>query len=113
MAMAAFMISLGGVPPFVGWFAKFAIFLAAIKVGSVRGVLLAATMVVNSVISLYYYLGVVRVMFLTDPENGDAVSFPRPITVAVAVAMVGVIVLGVYPEPVARLAGAARLAVGL
>jgi NADH-quinone oxidoreductase subunit N len=113
MAMAAFMISLGGVPPFVGWFAKFAIFLAAIKVGSVLGVLLAATMVVNSVISLYYYLGVVRVMFLTDPENGDAVSFPRPITVAVAVAMVGVIVLGVYPEPVARLAGAARLAVGL
>jgi NADH-quinone oxidoreductase subunit N len=113
IAMAAFMISLGGIPPFLGWFAKFAIFLAAIRVGSVLGVLLAVMMVVNSVVSLYYYVGVVRVMYLQDPEDVGAVSFPRPISAAVATAMAGVIVLGVYPEPVARLAGAARLAVGL
>ena len=113
MAMAAFLISLGGIPPFVGWFAKFAVFLAAIRVGSTLGVVLAVMMVVNSVISLYYYVGVVRAMYLQDPEDGAAVSFPRPIAVAVATAMAGVIVLGVYPEPVAKIAALARLAIAL
>jgi len=113
LAMGAFLISLGGIPPFLGWFAKFAIFLAAIRVGSVLGVLLAVMMVINSVISLYYYVGVVRVMYLQDSEDTGAVSFPAPITAAVATAMAGVTAFGIYPEPVARLAAAARLAVGL
>jgi NADH-quinone oxidoreductase subunit N len=110
LALAGFMISLGGIPPFAGWFAKFAVFIAAINVGSKLGVVLAVTMVVNSVISLYYYLGVVRVMYLNEPEDEGVVSFPRSITVAVSVAALGVIVLGIYPEPFARLAEAARLA---
>ncbi len=109
IALAAFLISLGGIPPFAGWFAKFAVFIAAIDVGSTLGVVLAVSMVVNSVISLYYYVGVVRVMYLNDPEDVGAVSFPRPITIAVVAALVGVIVLGIYPEPFARLADAARL----
>jgi NADH-quinone oxidoreductase subunit N len=60
LAMAGFMISLGGIPPFAGWFAKFAVFIAAVGRGSPLGVILAVAMVVNSVISLYYYVGVVR-----------------------------------------------------
>jgi NADH-quinone oxidoreductase subunit N len=113
LALAAFMISLGGIPPFAGWFAKFAVFTSAIEAGSTLGVVLAVAMVVNSVISLYYYIGVVRVMYLADPEDEATVSFPRPITIAVAAALVGVIVLGVYPEPFARLADAARLVLEL
>jgi NADH-quinone oxidoreductase subunit N len=110
LAMAAFLISLGGIPPFAGWFAKFAVFIAAIQAGSTLGVVLAVAMVVNSVISLYYYVGVVRVMYLQDPEDEGVVRFPRPITVAAVAALAGVIVFGVYPEPFARLAEAARLA---
>jgi NADH-quinone oxidoreductase subunit N len=110
IAMAGFLISLGGIPPFAGWFAKFAVFIAAIQAGSTLGVVLAVAMVVNSVISLYYYVGVVRVMYLQDPEDEGAVSFPRPLTVATAGALIGVIAFGVYPEPFARLAEAARLA---
>jgi NADH-quinone oxidoreductase subunit N len=113
LALAAFMISLGGIPPFAGWFAKFAVFTAAVEAGSTLGVVLAVTMVLNSVISLYYYIGVIRVMYLIDPEHEGAVSFPRPITIAVAAALVGVTVLGVYPEPFARLADAARLVLKL
>ncbi len=109
LAMACFLISLGGIPPFAGWFAKFAVFIAAVDVGSTLGAVLAVSMVVNSVISLYYYVGVVRVMYLGDPEDEGAVSLPRPITVAVAAALIGVVVLGVYPEPFARLAEAARM----
>jgi NADH-quinone oxidoreductase subunit N len=109
LALAGFLISLGGIPPFAGWFAKFAVFIAAINAGSGLGVVLAVAMVVNSVISLYYYVSVIRVMYLSDPEDAGAVSFPRPITIAVGAALAGVIVLGVYPEPFAKMANAARL----
>ncbi len=109
LALAAFMISLGGIPPFAGWFAKFVVFKAAIERGSGLGVLLASAMVVNSVISLYYYISVVRVMYLQEPDDEGVVSFPRPIAAAVAVAFLGVVVLGIYPEPFARLADAAKL----
>jgi NADH-quinone oxidoreductase subunit N len=110
LALGAFLISLGGIPPFAGWFAKFVVFKAAIERGSGLGVILATAMVVNSVVSLYYYVGVVRVMFLDRSDDETAVSLPRPLTAAVAVAFIGVVVLGVYPEPLARLADAARIA---
>ncbi|MEX0874817.1 MAG: NADH-quinone oxidoreductase subunit N [Actinomycetota bacterium] len=109
IALAGFLISLGGIPPFAGWFAKFSVFTAAIGAGSTLGVVLAAMMVVTSVISLYYYVGVIRVIFLEIPEDETAVRLPRPITLATAVTSIGVVVLGIYPEPIARLANAARL----
>ncbi len=67
------------------------------------------TMVINSVVSLYYYVGVVRAMYLVESDDETSVSFPRPIAAAVGVAFVGVVAFGVYPEPFARLADAARL----
>lgn len=109
LALATFLISLGGIPPFAGWFAKFAVFLAAINRGSELGLVLAAAMVLNSVISLYYYLAVIRTMYLGSSDDEAAVSFPRPLGAALAAAFAGVVVLGVYPEPFARLADAARL----
>jgi NADH-quinone oxidoreductase subunit N len=109
MALASFMVSLGGIPPFAGWFAKFAVFIAAIERGSTLGVGLAVAMVLNSVISLYYYVGVVRAMYLQPSEEETAVSFPRPLTIAAGVAFVGVVVFGIYPEPFAKLADVARL----
>jgi NADH-quinone oxidoreductase subunit N len=109
LALAGFMISLGGIPPFAGWFAKFAVFTAAIERGTTLGVGLAVFMVLNSVISLYYYVGVVKAMYMQESEREDTVTLPRPIAVAAGVAFVGVVVLGVYPEPFARLASAARI----
>ncbi len=109
LALAGFLISLGGIPPFAGWFAKFAVFTAAIEAGTTLGVVLAGLMVLNSVISLYYYVGVIRVMYLHEPEDEAALRLPRTITLATAVASVGVVVLGIYPEPFAKLASAARL----
>jgi NADH-quinone oxidoreductase subunit N len=109
VALACFMISLGGIPPFAGWFAKFAIFTAAVDRGTTMGIVLAVAMVLNSVISLYYYVGVVRVMYMQEPEEEAAVSLPRPIAAAVGVAFLGVVLFGVYPEPFAKLASVARL----
>jgi len=109
LALSGFLIALGGIPPFAGWFAKFAVFTAAIDAGSTLGIVLAVAMVLNSVISLFYYLGVVRVMYIGEPRDEGALSFPRPVTAAIAVAFIGVIAIGIYPEPFARLADAARL----
>jgi NADH-quinone oxidoreductase subunit N len=109
LALAGFLISLGGIPPFAGWFAKFVVFQAAVQRGSGLGVVLAVAMVLNSVISLYYYVGVVRAMYMQTSDDETAVRLPRPIAVAIGVAFVGVVGFGVYPEPFARLANAARL----
>lgn len=60
------MFSLGGIPPFAGFFSKFFIFAAAAEQGFYLLVLMA---VVNTIISLYYYLRVVKAMFIDSSEN--------------------------------------------
>lgn len=60
------MFSLGGIPPFAGFFSKFFIFAAAAEQGFYLLVLIA---VVNTIISLYYYLRVVKAMFIDTSEN--------------------------------------------
>lgn len=60
------LFSLGGIPPFAGFFSKFFIFAAALEQGFYVLVLIA---VVNTIISLYYYLLVVKAMFLDSSDN--------------------------------------------
>lgn len=60
------LFSLGGIPPFAGFFSKFFIFAAALQQGYYLVVLIA---VVNTIISLYYYLLIVKAMFLDSSEN--------------------------------------------
>ncbi|MGF1551861.1 MAG: NADH-quinone oxidoreductase subunit NuoN [Paracoccaceae bacterium] len=64
LAMAVLMLSLAGLPPMVGFFAKFFVFKAAVDAGLVP---LAIAGVIASVIGAYYYLNIVRVMYLTEP----------------------------------------------
>src|ERR671922_3060710 len=67
VAMALFLLSLAGIPPLAGFWAKFRIFQAAI---SAEQAWLAVVMVVNSVISIWYYVGVVRQMYFVQvPED--------------------------------------------
>ena len=70
VCMAIFLFSLTGLPPFAGFVGKFFLFAAVIKQGGVF-VILAVVAILNSVISLYYYAGVVKTMFLDFPEAGD------------------------------------------
>ncbi len=66
IVMMLAMFSLGGIPPFAGFFSKFFIFSAAVEQGFYVLVLIAA---LNTVISLYYYLKVVKAMFLNHSDN--------------------------------------------
>jgi NADH-quinone oxidoreductase subunit N len=97
VAMALCLLSLTGVPPLAGFVAKFYIFAAALNAGLVWLVVIA---VLNSVVSAYYYVGVIVAMYMQ--EGGVAVEqmSRRPgLLISVAVGVAGVIALGVYPQP--------------
>ena len=62
------MFSLAGIPPFAGFFSKFFIFTSAINQGSIAIYVLVLIALINTIISLYYYLLVVKAMFI-NTEN--------------------------------------------
>jgi NADH-quinone oxidoreductase subunit N len=102
--MTVFMVSLAGVPPTGGFWAKLLIFQAAIERGGTLGPVLAVVMLVNSVVSVFYYLVVPRQMFLRDPADPSRLRVPALVTAVVAVTMLAVVVIFVLPNPFARLA---------
>jgi NADH-quinone oxidoreductase subunit N len=69
--MAIFMLSLAGLPPLAGFFGKFYLFTAALRAGGNHGLLwLVALALLGSFISLYYYLAVLKAIFVDDPDTG-------------------------------------------
>jgi NADH-quinone oxidoreductase subunit N len=101
LAMTVFMVSLAGIPPTGGFWAKFLVFKAAIEAGGL-GTALAIVMVVNSVVSLYYYLAVPRAMIFSDPLLERPVRSPALLSFVAAAAMVAILAIGVYPELFAK-----------
>jgi len=101
LSMTVFLLSLGGLPPFAGFVAKFYIFSAALKEGFVYLVVIA---VLNSAISFYYYLKVIVYMYMKEPVGEFRIS-PSPITVfVIALAVLGTLQLGIFPDPIISLA---------
>ena len=68
VAMMLAMFSLAGIPPFAGFFSKFFIFTGAINQGTVAIYVLVLIALINTIVSLYYYLLVVKAMFISDDE---------------------------------------------
>jgi NADH-quinone oxidoreductase subunit N len=101
VAMTVFMVSLAGVPPTGGFWAKFLVFRAAVERGEI-GVVLAIVMVLNSVLSIWYYLAVPRAMIFQEPERERPLAAPALVVGVTFLAMVGILAIGVYPEIVAR-----------
>jgi NADH-quinone oxidoreductase subunit N len=105
-AMAIFMFSLAGIPPTGGFIAKFYVFSAAIDRGLVS---LAVIGVLNSAVSVYYYLRVTVQMYMRESEQAlPAAVFSLPLGLAVFLAAWGVLQLGMKPSPLIE---AARQAV--
>ncbi len=101
-AMALLMLSLAGVPPLAGFFAKLWVFSAAVQADLIW---LAAIGVVNSVISAYYYLRVVAAIYFRRQEPAHAVGAPvsLPLQIGLGLAAVAVVVLGIWPAPILEL----------
>jgi NADH-quinone oxidoreductase subunit N len=101
-AMAVFMFSLAGIPPTAGFVGKFYIFSAAVDAGYAW---LAVVMALASVISVYYYLKVTVAMYMWDAPATAGRPAPHGLLLAaVALAVLGVFQMGVYPGPLIDLA---------
>lgn len=97
-AMTVFMLSLGGAPPTVGLWAKFAILEAVAVDFTVFGVVLASFLVLNSVIAFFYYLRVIKTMWIDDaPVGAVKLQTGFNLTAIIVVLMVGTVVLGLLP----------------
>ncbi len=96
IAMALFMFSLAGLPPTSGFLGKFYLFSAAVKAGHIPLVIIG---VINSMISLYYYLGVVVVMFMKESDGTSRPKLKAPVVaVSLAAAAIGVLGIGFFPS---------------
>ena len=95
-ALTLFMLSLAGIPPTAGFIGKFGIFYAAIGSGFYGLALLG---ILASLVSLYYYLRLVIVMFMSDEEAGPMRSAAGQEQLALAGAAVATLVLGLFPGP--------------
>lgn len=97
--LTIFMISLAGFPPTAGFMGKFLIFKSAIDTGSTSLIVLVVIAVINSLISVYYYLRIVIVMFMVEPElEYRPVALKPGLILSVVIALTGVLLLGMYPQ---------------
>jgi NADH-quinone oxidoreductase subunit N len=104
-ALGLFLLSLIGIPPLAGFVGKFYVFGAAVRAGYVW---LAVIGVLNSAVAAYYYLRVIVYMYMREPE-GAATAFAPSFagSLALAIALLGIVLLGVVPAPFVDLAQAA------
>jgi NADH-quinone oxidoreductase subunit N len=100
MGLTLALLSLAGIPPFVGFFAKLYLFLAAIRVNSVGLQLLVIWALIMSAVSLYYYGRVIHAMWMRDaiePERVHPASFSQGLALAASTA--GVVAFGIFAAP--------------
>ena len=101
--LAMLLFSMAGVPPLAGFFAKFYVFLAAIKAGLY---VLAVIGVLASVVGAYYYLAIIKVMYFDEPAE-RFYDMPYELRVVLAVCGLFNILFFVYPGPLVGVASAA------
>ena len=106
--MAIFMLSLGGLPMTGGFIGKYFLFGGIIQRGATDGknwyYWLAGWAILNTVVSFYYYVRFIKVMYL-----GDRIADNKPLALspalqwALAIAVIGIIAIGIYPQPLIKL----------
>jgi NADH-quinone oxidoreductase subunit N len=103
--LALFLLSLVGIPPLAGFVGKFYVFGAAVRAGYIW---LAVIAVLNSAAAAYYYLRIIVYMYMREPE-GVATNYASSFAggLALAIALVAIVLLGVMPAPFVDLAQAA------
>jgi NADH-quinone oxidoreductase subunit N len=104
LTMLIFLLSLGGIPFVAGFWAKLYVFWAAVESGLYWLAFLGAVL---TVVALYYYLVVASRMYIEPPTRRDRIPVATPLLIAITVCIIGVVVMGIYPEPWVQAAMAA------
>ncbi len=98
VALAIFLVSLTGLPPTAGFVGKLYLFIALVDA---KMIAVAVIALLNSVVSLYYYIRVLKHMFLTKPEKEtQIVTTTLPNTILVSFLVTAILVFGVYFSPI-------------
>lgn len=101
-ALTVCLLSLAGFPPLAGFFGKFFIFSTAVEAGWAW---LAVIGVLNSLVSVYFYLRPIVQMYMSETKPGwDRIRVDPLVGVALVIALVAVIALGISPSPIVALA---------
>jgi NADH-quinone oxidoreductase subunit N len=103
-SMVVFLLSLAGIPPLAGFASKFVLFSSAVDAavgpeGQSWFLWLAIVGVLNSALSVYYYARIIRQMYLVPPASEERIIVPFSAFLPVALALVLVILIGLYPNP--------------
>jgi NADH-quinone oxidoreductase subunit N len=108
VCMTIFLFSLAGIPPLAGWYAKLGVFIALVEPGTVAGYVLALIVGLTSVIALFYYARVARVMWVDPAPDGDQSPIKVPLSLGAALAITAgiTLVVGVLPWLVSNITGA-------
>ena len=109
LMMAIFMLSLGGLPVTGGFIGKWFLFGGIIQRGAAEGknwyYWLAGWAAFNTVVSFYYYVRFIRAMYLSDRVADDKpLSLSPALMTALVVSLIGVIFIGIYPQPFIEMA---------
>jgi NADH-quinone oxidoreductase subunit N len=100
LIMMVLMLSMAGIPFFVGFFAKFSVLLAAVAAGHLTVVVIA---VMFSLVGAYYYLRVVKLMYFDAPTDSAPILANVDMKILLSVNGIAVALLGIFPEPLMRL----------
>jgi NADH-quinone oxidoreductase subunit N len=90
------LLSLGGVPPLAGFFGKFFLFSAAVDAGYVW---LAVLGVLNAIVALYYYLTVIKVMYVDLSDDTRPVRSSQAYTAVLVITCAGILLMGTLAGP--------------
>ena len=102
--MAILMLSMAGIPPFLGFWAKFAVLEAVVRSGMVW---LAVVAVIFAIIGAYYYLRVIKLMYFDKPEDATPLEPSMDMKVIMSVNGLAVLALGIYPTALMTLCAGA------
>lgn len=109
-ALMIFLLSLIGIPPLVGFWSKVLILAAALDAGTLVALLLATALILNSALSVFYYARVIKYMYIVKPEQEKPrIQESTPFVLALVVAALAILVMGVLPERFIELAVSAAL----
>jgi NADH-quinone oxidoreductase subunit N len=100
------VLSLAGIPPLAGFFGKFVVFAAALKLGGLAGLIgwIVFLAIGLSAVALYYYLLILKQAWVANPAaNAPPVVTPAPAAAALATAAFLLVLLGVFPSLLLRM----------
>ena len=106
--LAVSVISLLGIPPTVGFMSKIFILSAAVNTNLTW---LAIVGVINSVISAYYYLRILKIAFVDPEENQSEIKISKAISLITLVGVIGILLLGIFPSLILEIAEIAVMSI--